>query len=162
MIIKPMEDTENHKNDGFTLLEIIVVMLIVGIISVSVASRYSESGHNELTGQIEVIKSHLRYAQLKSMNSTPPPFWYIHFETTPAQYTLYSGGTKKYFPGEAYDYVPLKAGMSISLETYVLFDDLGRPYPDMGTPGTQLTTVKTIVTSSAGNIEIKPETGFIP
>jgi MSHA pilin protein MshC len=166
MIIEHMEGIETHKNNGFTLIELIVVLLIISIISAVVVSRYTGTNNNELIGQVEVIKSHLRYAQSKAMSSTSS-FWHIHFETTPAQYTLYKGEDKKYFPGVDYpdeeDYIRLKPGISLSGETYVLFDDLGRPYPNKtGAPGTQLAIVKTIITSSAGNIEIKPETGFIP
>ena len=167
MIIEHMEGIETHKNNGFTLIELIVVMMIIAIISAVVISRYTGTNNNELIGQIEVIKSHLRYAQSKAMSSTSSStssFWHIHFETTPAQYTLYKGANKKYFPGETTtDPIKLKPGISLSGETYILFDYLGRPYPNnTGASGTQLATVKTIITSSAGNIEIKPETGFIP
>lgn len=162
MIIEHMEGIETHKNNGFTLIELIVILLTVSIISAVVVSRYTGTNNNELIGQIEVIKSHLRYAQSKAMSSTSS-FWHIHFDTTPAQYTLYKGTNPKYFPGETTYPIPLKPGISLSGETYVLFDDLGRPYPNnTGAPGTQLTTVKTIITSSVGDIEIKPETGFIP
>lgn len=165
MIIEHMEGIETHKNNGFTLIELIVVLLIIAIISAVVVSRYTGT-NNELIGQVEVIKSHLRYAQSKAMSSTSSgtsSFWHIHFETTPAQYTLYKGANQKYFPGETNVTIPLNPGISLSGETYILFDDLGRPYPNnTGASGTQLTTVKTIITSSAGNIEIKPETGFIP
>lgn len=157
-----MEDMGIHRTNGFTLIEIIAVMLIISIGLTVVVSRMTETNDNELTGQIEVIKSHLRYAQSKAMSSTSS-FWYIHFETTPAQYTLYEDGNQKYFLGEPNITISLKSGMSLSGGTYVLFDNLGRPYPNnTGASGTQLTTVKTIITSSVGNIEIKPETGFIP
>ena len=151
-----------HRTNGFTLIEVVAVLLILSIGITVVASRMTGTNDNELIGQIEVIKSHLRYAQSKAMSSTSS-FWYIHFETTPARYTLYEDGNQKYFLGEPNITIPLKSGMSLSGGTYVLFDNLGRPYPNnTGASGTQLTTVKTIITSSVGNIEIKPETGFIP
>ena len=166
-----MDGMKNHKNSGFTLVEIIVVMLIVAIIGTVVASRYTGSNENELSGQLAVIKSHLRYAQAKAMGSTSPdpippstspsPLWYIRFQTTPAEYALFKDGSKTFFPGEKDEDVTLKPGISLSGSTYISFDYLGRPYPNMDAIGTQLTTVKTIVTSSAGNVEIKPETGFI-
>ncbi len=163
-----MDGMKNHKNSGFTLVEIVVVMLIVAIIGTVVASRYTGSNANELIGQLAVIKSHLRYAQAKAMGSTSPdpispsPLWYIRFQTTPAEYTLYKDGSKTFFPGEKDEDVTLKPGISLSGSTDISFDYLGRPYPNITAIGTQLTTVKTIVTSSAGNVEIRPETGFIP
>jgi len=61
----------------------------------------------------------------------------------------------------------LKSGISftaaLTAAPYVIFDYLGRPYlNNSGTPGTQIATATTIITSSVGNVEIKPETGFIP
>ena len=150
-----------QKNAGFTLVEFIAVLMIMGILSVIIVSRWTLSD-TELIGQIEVIKSHLRYAQFRAMSSSSN--WYVHFETTPAQYTLYKAGDgSKYFPGETDYNMALESGISLSVETYVLFDDLGRPYPNnTGASGTQQTAERTIITSSAGNIAIKPETGFIP
>jgi MSHA pilin protein MshC len=155
-----MDDMGTPKNAGFTLVEIIAVMLLMGILGIVIVSRGTLSD-TEQTGQIEVIKSHLRYAQSRAMSSSSN--WYIHFETTPAQYTLYNAeAVLKYFPGETDANMALESGISPS-GTYVLFDYLGRPYPNnTGASGTQQTTVRTIITSSAGNIEIKPETGFIP
>ncbi len=155
-----MDDMKAQKHAGFTLIELIAMMLLMAIITTVVVSRWTLSDTEQI-GQIAVIKSHLRYAQSKAMSSSSD--WYIHFETTPAQYTLKEGVDSKYFPGETDYNMALESGISPS-ETYVLFDSLGRPYPNnTGTPGTQLADATTIISSSAGkNIEIKPETGFIP
>ena len=162
-----MDDMGTPKNAGFTLIEFIAVLLIMGILSVVIVSRWTLSD-TALIGQIEVIKSHLRYAQSRAMSSSSN--WYIHFETTPAQYTLYKEGDgSKFFPGETDDNMVLESGISLTesliAEPFVIFDSLGRPYlNDTGTLGTQaqLAAVTTIITSSADDVEIKPETGFIP
>ena len=59
-----------HSRDqmGFTPLEVLVVLIIIGIISVMVIGR-SDIGQTDLLAQTEVIKSHIRYAQSLSMNS---------------------------------------------------------------------------------------------
>ncbi|MFC1829436.1 Tfp pilus assembly protein FimT/FimU [Thermodesulfobacteriota bacterium] len=164
-----MDGIKTHKNSGFTMIEIITVLMIASIISLVVISRFSGT-NSELIAQIGVIKSHLRYAQSKAMATSS--FWYILFETTPAKYSLYKYNDPdpdevEYIPGGDYlsdeDYIRLKPGISLSEGTYVFFDDLGRPYiNNTDSPGTQLAAVDTIITSSAGNIEIKPETGFVP
>ncbi len=167
-----MADTKTQKHAGFTLIEVIAVLLIMGILSVVIVTRWNLRDTEQI-GQIEVIKSHLRYAQSRAMSSSSN--WYVYFETTPAQYTLYNqGGVLKYFPGvtepepdpdpDNPEPIALKSGVSLlSEETYVLFDYLGRPYPNnTGASGTQQTAVRTIITSSAGDIAIRPETGFIP
>ena len=154
-----MDEMKTQKHTGFTLIEIIAVMLIMAIIGVVIVSRWTLSDPEQI-GQIAVIKSHLRYAQSRAMSSSSN--WYIHFETSPAQYTLYKEGDgSKYFPGEADYNVALESGISPS-GTYVLFDYLGRPYTDLIGTQQDPTQVREIITSSAGNIEIKPETGFIP
>jgi type II secretory pathway pseudopilin PulG len=153
-----MDDMKTQKHAGFTLIELVAMLLVMGIIAVVVVSRWTLSDTEQI-GQIAVIKSHLRHAQSKAMSSSSN--WYIHFETSPARYTLYKkeGSVLKYFPGETADNMALESGISPS-GTYVLFDSLGRPYTDL--IPTQQIGVRTIITSSAGNIEIKPETGFIP
>ena len=170
-----MDDMRTPKNAGFTLIELVAMLLLMGIIITVVVNRWNLSDTEQI-GQIEVIKSHLRYAQSRAMSSSSP--WYIHFETTPAQYTLYKEGDgSKYFPGVTEpdpdpdpnepNPIALESGIALTAsliaEPFVLFDYLGRPYlNDAGTLGTQMDAVKTIITSSAGDIKIRPETGFIP
>jgi len=148
-------------NAGQSLIELVMVLVIIGIISLVVVSRWSE-GKNEIIAQLEIIKSHLRYTQSKAMSTSSN--WYIHFETSPSpgKYTLYNGdGDAKYFPGETGNAINLATGISLDVEKYILFDYLGRPYSDSaGT--TPLASVTEIITSAAGNIEITPETGFVP
>ena len=161
-----MDDMKTQKHAGFTLIELVAMLLVMSIIAMVVVNRWTLSDTEQI-GQVAVIKSHLRHAQSKAMSSYSN--WYIHFETSPAQYTLYKEGDgSKYFPGEADYNVALESGISRAValiaEPYVIFDYLGRPYlNDTGTPGTQLAVATTIISSSTGkNIEIKPETGFIP
>lgn len=149
-------------NTGQSLIELIMVLGIIGIVSLVVVSRWA-GGENEIIAQLEIIKSHLRYAQSKAMSTSSN--WYVHFVTSPSpgQYSLYKfgDGDAKYFPGETYNAINLETGMSLDAEKYILFDYLGRPYSD-STGTTPLVGVTEIVTSAAGNIEIQPETGFIP
>jgi len=163
-----MADIRTPQNTGFTLIEVITVLFVLSIVTVVVVSRWTGTD-SELIGQIEVIKSHLRYAQSKALSTSSN--WYVRFETSPSpgQYTLFnSASAKQYFPREflkpeekgKYP-IALKPGISLSAETYILFDHLGRPYTG-APPGAQLNAVQTIVTSSVGNVEVKPETGFIP
>ena len=163
-----MNNKQAQKNAGFTLIEFVAVLTIMGILSVVIAERWTLRD-NELIGQIGVIKSHLRYAQSRAMSSSSN--WYVHFETSPAQHTLYykkdGGDVFKYFPGESDSSIALDSGIALTAALtaapYVIFDYLGRSYlSTSSTPGTQLAAATTLITSSAGDIEIKPETGFIP
>jgi len=67
------------------------------------------------------------------------------------------------FPSEGSTTLTLLDGLAVSgaSPAIVLFDYLGRPYTDSGA-ATPQSGVRTLITSAVGNIEINPETGFIP
>ena len=85
-----------RNNHGFTWIELIVVLVILGIISAVVVGSIMSSD-TELAAQAEVIKTHLRYAQSRSMNSNT--VWYIQFSSN--SYSLYKKGdaVPKLLPG---------------------------------------------------------------
>ena len=56
------------RNRGFTLIEVMSALIIIGIVSAIAVSRFGISD-TELIIRSEVVKSHLRYAQLRAMNS---------------------------------------------------------------------------------------------
>jgi MSHA pilin protein MshC len=69
------------KESGFTLLEIIAVLVVMGILAVIAVSR-SVNYNAEVYGGADVLKSHLRYAQTSAMNYSPtatgvPVIWGI-------------------------------------------------------------------------------------
>jgi MSHA pilin protein MshC len=120
-----------RNNRGFTLVELISVLLIMGIVAAVVVNRVGTS-NNEVIAQIEVVKSHLRYAQSRAMNSdkNSDKQWGVRFDTS--RYWLFKDGNisnKVTFPAEDSDTVTLPSGMSVGTET-VTFDDWGKPYTD--------------------------------
>jgi Tfp pilus assembly protein FimT len=113
-----------ERNGGFTLLEFIAILTILGIIMTIAASRIFFTSPVELESQIEKIKSHLRYAQMRSMNDDF--IWGINF--TASQYWLFRDGTiasKVILPGEDSDIIDLPSGAN-SPKT-ISFDSWGRP-----------------------------------
>jgi len=122
------------KSSGFTLLEIVVVLLVLGIVSTVVVSRYinanADARDAALMGK---IRSHLRYARNASMNSDAT--WWINFNAS--SYTLNKldaagTSTTAVFPGEGSQTVSFPSGFSgPSISVY--FDDWGRPTDSTGT-----------------------------
>lgn len=81
------------KENGFTLLEIISVLVVMGILAVIAVSRSVNYDAEVYTGA-DVLKSHLRYAQTLAMNYSPtatgvPVIWGI--SGTANSYWLFRG-----------------------------------------------------------------------
>ncbi|MDP2644188.1 MAG: type II secretion system protein [Dehalococcoidia bacterium] len=146
---------------GFTLLEIIAVLLVMGIISAVAVARYS-STNSELTSQTDLVRTRLRYAQLQAFNSNV--VWGINFSAT--SYSLFKNGNTSdtaRLPGEGSTVVTLPAGISISTGI-VSFDSWGTPYTDGPAASIQSGARSLTVTAAGGSktITITPNTGFIP
>ena len=148
-----------RNNYGFTWIELIVVMVIIGIISAVVAGSMMSSD-TELAAQTEVIKTHLSYTQTRSMNSDT--VWYIQLSSN--SYSLYRKGdaVPKLLPGGNSPTITLPVGMSITSGT-VSFDEWGKPCTDTDAQVAQATDRTLTVADGSGSrtITITKNTGFI-
>jgi MSHA pilin protein MshC len=145
---------DRRRNDkGFTLIEIIAVLVIIAIISAVVISRGTATDAANLQAEVNTLKGHLRYAQYLAMNDISPVKWGIQVGGT--SYTLIkvdtSGTTSPFnLPNESsatHSIAPFTA-----TAVNVLFDELGSP-----------NTAATItLTPGPQSITITPETGLIP
>jgi len=147
---------------GFTMIEAIVVLVILGIFAAVVAVRMSGTGAYDLASQVEVVKGHLRYAQTRAMNSNLV-VWGINF-TDSTHYYLFQGAaptTPVLLPGEdsaTIDLPAKKSGLTIT-PVRITFNEFGSPCDASGTP---LTAADATVTTNGGTITVTKNTGFIP
>ncbi len=143
------------ENSGFTMIEIVAVLLIIGIVTAFVVSRIGFTTAYDLSSQMEVVKAHLRLAQSRAMGSSSPCG--INFVTSTTYYLFEGTGstTPLQILGEDSATVNLttkKSGLTInSAPQRITFDAYG-------SPGT--TTV--IITTNGGDITVTKNTGFIP
>jgi MSHA pilin protein MshC len=167
-----------HRFDGFTLLEILVVMVLIGIFVILALVQHSTSDAS-LKAQTLVLKSHLRYAQMRSINSDARwGIYYHHNSADPGDcyYLLFrdSIGDVEQLPGETDDRVRLgEMGITISSAVapavpvsqsfQIAYDDWGRPGSvelDPSGPGSY-----TIALTKSGHDDeqfvITQNTGFI-
>ncbi len=63
-------------NTGFTLIEVIVVLVILGIVvAVAISRGGMDSQEAKLRAEVDTLKSNLRYAQYLAMNDMEPTRW---------------------------------------------------------------------------------------
>ena len=165
MKTKQTERVQSKSSQGFTLIEVIAVLIILGILGVVVASRVSSTGAYSVKSQAEVLKSHIRYAQTMAMGTGI--IWGINISDS-KQYSLFrDNDTTKtvVLPGANSNPVVLEAnGPSLSTDT-IRFGGKGAPVDVIG-DSIQTIPAATVTVSMTGvpseTITITRNTGFIP
>jgi prepilin-type N-terminal cleavage/methylation domain-containing protein len=151
-----------NNNKGFTWIELIVVMTMMAILSAVVATSMMDD-NTDLVAETQVIKAHLRYTQLRSINTDD--VWYIKFTAT--SYSLFKSGdaTATLLPGEDNLTNTLPSGLNINYgaSDMVSFNTWGKPCTDDAGLTLQAAD-RTLIVSNASetrNIAITKNTGFI-
>lgn len=162
-----MKRTFEHGIDrqrGFTMIEMVVVLIIMSIIASFIVVRASTSG-NDLIVQTEILKSHLRYAQIRAMNDTVP--WGINIPSGGTSYILYRNNaqaTTYLLPGENAQMHTLPTGVTITtgVGSTFNFNEWGIPVDTGSTPIASQQTITLTQGSTASSITITKNTGYIP
>jgi prepilin-type N-terminal cleavage/methylation domain-containing protein len=149
---------------GFTMIEIISVLVIIAIISAIAVIKMSSTSDYDVISQVEVVKTNLRLAQSRAMNSSR--VWGINFSGS-STYSMFENGSTANvvrIPNQGADNVTLPNGMTITTGI-VSFDAWGKPYTDAAGTAAQNVTRTVTLTNKSGdtrNISITKNTGFIP
>ena len=139
------------KEQGFTLIEIIAILLLIAIVTVTIVSRRTGNS-TDLIAAAEVLKGHLRYAQSRAMSLDES--WEINLAG--GSYTLRQNGVPMgILPGESGNMVTL-SGITIAPNpTTVIFSS------NWGIPNASYSITVSDGTDTVP-ITITSETGFIP
>ena len=161
----------NQNDHGFTLIEIVVVMVLISIIASAVFTRSITTNQINFMGQTEKIINHIRFAQSTAMKRDE--IWGVH--SSGSTYWLFKWQNlgdetinKIAFPGEERDMIYLSdVDMQTNSFTVFFYKGTGKPYKAMF-PFTPVTTAnpRDINISDIDNTEllaltITPETGLI-
>ena len=157
------------RNDrGFTLIEIVVVMVLISIIAAATFSRSITTDQINLVGQADKIRQHIRYAQSLAMKRDEiwgikcdnGKYWLFKWET------LWDDDIAINLPGEAIDQIIL-SDLGILMNEYTLFfKKFGVPYKAISTKietsnGLNINISAIADGSLIQTLAITPETGLI-
>lgn len=158
-----LQDSEEKAgcSGGFTVLEVVTVLIILGILAAVAVARYRDAGADDIAAASS-LKTHLRYAQLRAMGDIRQ--WRIRLESD--FYILEKADEDGNFndapvnlPGEENVEKELEDGISISPAGAVAFSPArGQPLNASG----ELLTADQAFNVGTQVIVITPETGFIP
>lgn len=150
---------------GFTLIEIVAVLVIFAVITALATERFFGQRAGETTAIAAEIRSQLRYARTRSMSSDD--IWGVRIlsATTYAVFRTRTGVTTNIvLPGEGNAVITVAEGATLSPTTAIIaFDTWGRPCSDLAGATLRPADLTVTVThiGSTENIIITRNTGFM-
>lgn len=136
---------------GFTLTELIMTIVIIGVLAAVVAPRFADNDVFQSRGFSDQVQASLRYAQKVAIAQRH----YVCVAFTASQLALTVGSTPACgvalnLPAGSVNYINAPSGITISpVPVNFYFDSLGKP--SMGTSGVIGTTT----------ITVEAETGYV-
>jgi MSHA pilin protein MshC len=155
-------DHDTSSPRGFTLIEVIAILIILGVLAAVVAARFQGQSAYTLQSETDKIRERLRFAHILAMNADAA--WGIQLQNN--SYQLFSNANSTNlvpFPGESTSTVTLPDGISLTPATIISFNSMGQPCSDVSASALR-TSDMTITVSDGSNtaaITITKNTGYI-
>jgi len=160
-----------RKQQGFTLIEITAVLVLMAIISAYVIGRSVNTEQIDLAAQTDRIRNQIRYTQAAAMKQYDETLqvWGLKCNADPNQYWLFEGQNpddvlrQRKFPGEQNLKISLAdRGVDNMTAFTLLFDRFGRPYQDsLSTPLNSPLPITVWAAGQTRTIQVSPETGLV-
>ncbi len=165
----------SSRNTGFTMVELVVIILIVGILAVATLPRFFETSVFEARGFYDEVLAALRYAHKTAIAQRRPVHMEINgaAETFAACYTSVfpcSGANRVPGPnGETPFSFTAPSGVDLGATATFFFSSLGRPYNSTDPVPTDASSASTFTTLTipitGGNqtrtITVERESGYV-
>jgi prepilin-type N-terminal cleavage/methylation domain-containing protein len=150
---------------GFTLIELIMVLILIGILAFITMPRYGDKGA-ELNSQAHQLANDLRYVQSLSMTQGQRYRININVGTNTYQLTDQAGAPIPHPATGTTAPIGFKGGVALQSTShgFLVFDGKGKPYTDAASPGTPLAGNASVTLSADGQaraVQISPETGRV-
>jgi prepilin-type N-terminal cleavage/methylation domain-containing protein len=145
--------TADRRATGFTLVELVAVMLIIATLSALVLPRFL---HREATepAQADQLARMLRHAQALAMTQGRALVFDV---VSPTAYAITDGAAPIRDPAGELQSYNLENGVLITAGGDLRFDSLGRPVNG----GSLITTAQTWTLSGGASVTLQPLTGFV-
>ena len=154
-----------RNNHGFTFIEMIVVLVLMGIIAAGVLVRSMDTDQIDLAAQVAKIRNHIRYAQAMALKRSDK-IWGIKCDGSNA-YWFFEGtdpddsASQLPLPGEINSQILLSDIKVTMSEFTLLFDRYGIPYKDNLSTKVDNSSNSLSITISGVTLSVTPETGLI-
>lgn len=170
---------------GFTMVEMVIVIVVLGILSAVAASRFIDRGNFDAPAYAGKVKSLLRYGQKLAVAQNRPVYASVFTDAvalcfdaacavpvpapsgansgSAATLAACSGSGTWYCEGKPQD-VPMTAG--VTLPHTFFFDEQGRPFSGSDATGSDASSFAGLaITIGAGAgaqaVNVEPETGYV-
>lgn len=137
-------------NKGFTLVELIVVILLIGILSIFIAPRFFNDNDFKARGIADEIIMATRHAQRLSMSRGQNHRIIINPGSYRVEKFVTSVSTSVRHPDGNSSFNIILPANIVSTTTTIEFDQLGRPIPN----------ITTNITIGTFSVTIEKETGY--
>lgn len=159
---------EQNRENGFTIIEVIAVLILISIVSFILVSRMVSSTEENIRVKADTLKGHIRYVQMRAMNTDADKSIIaacnasFGISMSANSYFMFKNcdkNLKVLFPGQETAEIPF-GNAALSPASDVTFDHWGRPCSDLN--GLTLRNTDTNLTLGTESIRITKNTGFVP
>lgn len=141
---------------GFTMIEIIAVLVLMGIVSAVVFSVMNRNTQN-LIAESEKLSSHIRYMTMRALGDVES--WQLSWLTSGTyQVSPVSGGAVR-LPGEGGTTASLASGVT-SDQVDLRIDQWGRPVNGSDSPLASIATITLDDGNTTRQIQVSPGTSY--